>query len=139
MAVDEKVLSVAAVLEIAIAEVQLASVRSSLRVHSTRASQRAPVNAGPKSAGSAAKQVATARTAGGLTRYEPDVYLLTYERQHAKLHTVVALSFTFVVLTKLVSVPMRLAGAIISIVPVAGNVANDAIGKAANLVDDVPI
>ena len=60
-------------------------------------------------------------------------------RQHAKLHTVVALSFTFVVLTKLVSVPMRLAGAIISIVPVAGNVANDAIGKGANLVDDVPI
>ena len=60
-------------------------------------------------------------------------------RQHAKVHTVVALSFTFVVLTKLVSVPMRLAGSIISSVPVAGNVANDAIGKAANLVDDVPI
>jgi len=34
---------------------------------------------------------------------------------------------------------MRLAGTIISIVPVAGNMANDAIGKAANFVGDVPI
>jgi hypothetical protein len=46
---------------------------------------------------------------------------------------------SFVVLTKLVSVPMRLAGAIVSIVPVAGNVVNDAIGDAANAVDAVPI
>jgi hypothetical protein len=52
---------------------------------------------------------------------------------------VLAAAFTLVVLTKLVSVPMRLAGAIVSIVPVAGNLANDAIGKAANVVDDVPI
>jgi hypothetical protein len=34
---------------------------------------------------------------------------------------------------------MRLAGAVISIVPVAGNVVNDAIGDAANAVDAVPI
>jgi hypothetical protein len=60
--------------------------------------------------------------------------------QHARQRaTVVALTVTFVVLTKLVSVPMRLAGAVISIVPVAGNVVNDAIGHAANAVDDVPI
>jgi hypothetical protein len=57
----------------------------------------------------------------------------------AKLATVAAIMFTLVVLTKLVSVPMRLAGAFISIVPIAGNVANDAIGHAANAVDDVPI
>jgi hypothetical protein len=60
--------------------------------------------------------------------------------QHARERAaVVALTFAFVLLTKLVSVPMRLAGAVISIVPVAGNAVNDAIGQAANAVDDVPI
>ena len=43
------------------------------------------------------------------------------------------------VLTKLVTVPMRLGGAVISIVPVAGNHINDTINKAANTVDKVPI
>jgi hypothetical protein len=61
-------------------------------------------------------------------------------RQQARQRAVVgALTLTLVVLTKLVSVPMRLAGAVISIVPVAGNAVNDAIGHAANAVDDVPI
>ena len=43
------------------------------------------------------------------------------------------------VLTKLITFPMRVGGAAISIVPVAGNHVNDAIQKAANIVDDVPI
>lgn len=43
------------------------------------------------------------------------------------------------VLTKIVSVPMRLTGAVVSIVPVAGNTAHDAIDKAAEVVDEVPI
>lgn len=43
------------------------------------------------------------------------------------------------VLTKIVSVPMRVTGAVVSIVPVAGNTAHDAIDKAADIVDDVPI
>ncbi len=43
------------------------------------------------------------------------------------------------VLTKLVSVPMRLVGAVVSIVPVAGNTAHDAIDKAAEVVDEIPI
>jgi len=43
------------------------------------------------------------------------------------------------VLTKIVSVPMRLTGAVVSIIPVAGNTAHDAIDKAAEVVDDVPI
>ena len=43
------------------------------------------------------------------------------------------------VLTKLVSVPMRLGGAVISIVPVVGNTAHDAIDKAAEVVDEIPI
>jgi hypothetical protein len=45
----------------------------------------------------------------------------------------------FAFLTKLVSVPTRLVGAIVSIVAIAGNSANDAIGAAANAVDDVPV
>ncbi len=43
------------------------------------------------------------------------------------------------VLTKLVSVPMRVTGAVISIIPVAGNSIHDGIDSAADVVDDVPI
>jgi hypothetical protein len=60
-------------------------------------------------------------------------------RNHPRASALFVATISFVVLTKLVSVPMRLAGAIVSIVPVAGNVANDAIGSAANAVDLVPI
>ena len=42
-------------------------------------------------------------------------------------------------LTKVVSVPMRAVGAVISIIPVAGNTVHDAIDGAADVVDDVPI
>ena len=42
------------------------------------------------------------------------------------------------VLTKLVSVPMRVVGAVVSIIPVAGNVAHDAIDEAADGVDYLP-
>jgi hypothetical protein len=43
------------------------------------------------------------------------------------------------VLTKIVNVPMRLGAAVISIVPVAGNSAHDAIDEAAETVDEVPL
>ncbi|MGZ8143384.1 MAG: DUF6726 family protein [Methylosarcina sp.] len=43
------------------------------------------------------------------------------------------------VLTKIATVPMRVVGAVVSIVPVAGNSAHDAIDGAAEAVDDVPI
>jgi hypothetical protein len=43
------------------------------------------------------------------------------------------------VLTKIVTVPMRVVGAVISIVPLAGNVAHDAIDEAADIIDRVPI
>jgi hypothetical protein len=43
------------------------------------------------------------------------------------------------VLTKIASVPMRLGGAVVSIVPGVGNTAHDAIDKAAEGVDDIPI
>lgn len=40
--------------------------------------------------------------------------------------------------TKLVSVPLRVGGAVISIVPVVGNTAHDGIDSAADIVDDLP-
>lgn len=43
------------------------------------------------------------------------------------------------VLTKIVTVPMRLGAAVISIVPVAGNTAHAAIDEAAEAVDEIPL
>ncbi len=43
------------------------------------------------------------------------------------------------VLTKLVSVPMRVVGAVVSIIPVAGNIAHDGIDEVADGVDNLPI
>jgi len=42
------------------------------------------------------------------------------------------------VFTKLVTVPMRLGGAVVSIVPIAGNPVHDAIDSAAGAVDEIP-
>ena len=42
------------------------------------------------------------------------------------------------VLTKIASVPMRLGGAVVSIVPGVGNTAHDAIDEAADAVDEFP-
>lgn len=42
-------------------------------------------------------------------------------------------------LTKVVTVPMRLGGAVISIVPGVGNNAHDAIDTAAEAVDEIPL
>ena len=42
-------------------------------------------------------------------------------------------------LTKVVTVPMRVGGAVISIVPVVGNTADDVVDKAADTVDEIPI
>ncbi len=49
------------------------------------------------------------------------------------------LSMTGCVLTKLVTVPMRVTGAVISIIPVAGNSADKVIDKAADAVDALPL
>lgn len=50
-----------------------------------------------------------------------------------------AMTLNSCVLTKLVTVPMRIGGAVISIIPVAGNQAHDAIDKAADDVDKLNI
>ena len=41
--------------------------------------------------------------------------------------------------TKLVSVPMRVVGAVTSVVPVVGNTTHDVIDEAAEAVDDLPL
>ena len=43
------------------------------------------------------------------------------------------------VLTKVITVPMRVGGAVVSIVPVVGDMAHDAIDEAAEQIDDVPL
>ncbi len=43
------------------------------------------------------------------------------------------------VLTKVVTVPMRVGGAIISIIPVAGNTVHDAIDESADIIDEIPL
>ena len=43
------------------------------------------------------------------------------------------------VLTKLITVPMRVGGAVISVVPVVGDMAHDAIDEAAEQIDDAPL
>lgn len=50
-----------------------------------------------------------------------------------------ALSSSGCFLTKLVTVPMRVGGAVISIVPVVGNPAHDSIDEAADIVDEIPL
>jgi len=55
------------------------------------------------------------------------------------LLTVVASVLPGCVLTKVVSVPMRLGGAVASIVPGVGNSVHDSIDAAAEGVDDIPL
>ena len=43
------------------------------------------------------------------------------------------------VLTKVVSVPLRVGGAVISVVPLVGEDMDDAIDTAADTIDDIPI
>ena len=43
------------------------------------------------------------------------------------------------VFTKVVSVPLRVTGAVISVVPWAGDKMHDAIDGAADTIDDIPI
>jgi hypothetical protein len=43
------------------------------------------------------------------------------------------------VLTKVITVPMRVGGAVVSVVPAVGDMAHDAIDEAADQIDDVPL
>ena len=55
------------------------------------------------------------------------------------LLVMVAMYLSGCVLTKIITVPMRVTGAVISIIPIAGNVADDAIDEVADAIDKVPI
>jgi hypothetical protein len=59
----------------------------------------------------------------------------------ARMMMVIGVAFLLqgCVMTKLVTVPMRVTGAVVSIVPGVGNTMHDGIDKAAEVVDDVPI
>ena len=52
---------------------------------------------------------------------------------------IVALFISGCVLTKVVTVPMRVAGAIISVVPAIANGVEDVIVKSADAIDAIPI
>ena len=58
-----------------------------------------------------------------------------------KILSLVLLSFALsgCFLTKVVTVPMRIVGAVVAVVPVAGNTMDAAIDTAADTVDDIPI
>jgi hypothetical protein len=43
------------------------------------------------------------------------------------------------VMTKVITVPMRVAGSVISVVPVIGDGVEGVIGKSADLIDAIPI
>lgn len=52
---------------------------------------------------------------------------------------VLALGMNGCVLTRLVTMPMRVVGAATTIIPVAGDISHEAIDDAADVVDEVPI
>ncbi len=64
---------------------------------------------------------------------------ITKTRYRAYLLLLLPIAFSGCFLTKILTVPMRVVGAVVSIVPVAGNTAHDAIDETAEIVDDVPI
>ena len=43
------------------------------------------------------------------------------------------------VLTKIVTVPMRVTGAVISVIPVVGDPIDDILGYSADVIDNIPI
>lgn len=55
------------------------------------------------------------------------------------IFTVILLTQTGCLLTKVVTVPMRVTGAVISVIPVAGNAVDESIDTAADAVDELPL
>ena len=50
----------------------------------------------------------------------------------------VALFVSGCVLTKVVTVPLRVSGSLISVVPIIGNQIDEVIGQSADLIDELP-
>ena len=51
---------------------------------------------------------------------------------------IVALYISGCVFTKLVTVPLRVSGSLISAIPIVGNQIDDVIGQSADLIDELP-
>ena len=51
---------------------------------------------------------------------------------------IVALYISGCVFTKLVTVPLRVSGSLISVIPIVGNQIDEVIGQSADLIDDLP-
>ena len=43
------------------------------------------------------------------------------------------------ILTKVVTVPMRVTGSVISVIPVVGDVIDEVLGQSADIIDTIPI
>ncbi len=53
--------------------------------------------------------------------------------------SLVALFISGCVLTKVVTVPMRVTGAVVSVIPVVGDGVDSALGASADVIDSIPI
>ena len=51
---------------------------------------------------------------------------------------IVALYISGCVFTKVVTVPLRVSGSLISVIPIVGNQIDDVIGQSADLIDELP-
>ena len=51
---------------------------------------------------------------------------------------IVAIFTSGCVLTKVVTVPLRVSGSLISVFPIVGNQIDEVIGQSADLIDDLP-
>ena len=55
------------------------------------------------------------------------------------LFSLIALYLSGCVFTKVVTVPMRVTGAVISVIPVVGDGVNSVLGASADVIDSIPI
>ena len=55
------------------------------------------------------------------------------------LYTLIALHLSSCVFTKVITVPIRVTGAVISVIPVVGDGVNSVLGASADVIDAIPI
>ena len=55
------------------------------------------------------------------------------------LFSLIALYLSGCVFTKVVTIPMRVTGAVISVIPVVGDGVNSVLGASADVIDAIPI
>ena len=55
------------------------------------------------------------------------------------LFSLIALYLSGCVFTKVVTVPMRVTGAVVSVIPVIGDGVNSVLGSSADVIDAIPI